>query len=299
MKIKTIQKSYEEVMALPRPVHKNPKRPHLAFRTLVRVLSQIDLIKAKFSYTGKVDKKGGPYLILMNHSSFIDLKIAHGILYPMPFHVVSTHDAFVGKKWLMTKIGCIPTKKFVSDTTLITDMRHALKKGTSVLMYPEAGYSFDGRATVLPEKFGRIVKLLGVPVLFIETKGAFARDPLYNGLKLRRVPVSAHVQTLISKEQISQLTNEEIDAKINLAFAFDNFAWQKENGVKITEEFRADGLERIIYRCAHCNTEGQMLGEGTKLTCKACGKSYYLTELGELSADNGETEFSHVPDWYN
>ena len=298
MKIKTIEASYDEVMSLPVPEHKAPKRPSVIFRTLVRVLSQIDLWKARFKFTGSFDKKGGPYLVLMNHSSFIDLKVAYGILYPMPFHTVSTHDAMVGKNWLMRKIGCVPTKKFVSDATLIADMKHALGRGTSVLMYPEAGYSFDGRATALPDRFGRLVKILNVPVLFIETKGAFTRDPLYNGLKIRRVPVSAHVETMFTKEQIAALSAEEIDAKINMAFAFDGFAWQKENGIRVTEEFRADGLERILYRCAHCEAEGEMCGEGTKLVCKRCGKTYTMTELGELIADDGDTRFSHVPDWY-
>ncbi|MBQ3866362.1 MAG: hypothetical protein II776_05620, partial [Clostridia bacterium] len=29
-----------------------------------------------------------------------------------------------------------------------------------------------------------------------------------------------------------------------------------------------------------------------------CGKVWRMTELGELVAEEGETEFSHVPDWY-
>lgn len=41
-----------------------------------------------------------------------------------------------------------------------------------------------------------------------------------------------------------------------------------------------------------------MLGRGTKLTCGNCGKEYTLTELGFLEAADGNTEFSHVPDWY-
>ena len=41
-----------------------------------------------------------------------------------------------------------------------------------------------------------------------------------------------------------------------------------------------------------------MEGHGTTLTCHACKKVYTLTELGELVANEGETEFSHIPDWY-
>lgn len=298
MKIKRIRMSYEDVMALPRAKHRVPKMPSILFRTLVRAAAQMDLWKAHFRFTGRVDRKGGPYLVLMNHSSFIDLEIASRILYPMRYNIVCTLDALVGKSWLMRQIGCIPTHKFVSDVTLIRDMEYALKHGSSVLMYPEAGYSFDGRATTLPRKLGMLLKRLGVPVLFIETHGAFTRDPLYNGLQLRHVPVSAEVSTLLTKEQIESSSVAELDAVIDSAFSFDNFSWQKEQKIVVDEPFRADGLERILYRCAHCHHEGTMKGEGIYLTCSHCGKRYRMDEYGQLVAEDGETEFSHVPDWY-
>ena len=42
-----------------------------------------------------------------------------------------------------------------------------------------------------------------------------------------------------------------------------------------------------------------MKGEGTHLACGCCGKRWELTTLGELKAVEGETEFSHIPDWYD
>ena len=42
-----------------------------------------------------------------------------------------------------------------------------------------------------------------------------------------------------------------------------------------------------------------MHGEGIKIRCDACGKSYTMSELGELSADDGDTEFSHIPSWFD
>ena len=41
-----------------------------------------------------------------------------------------------------------------------------------------------------------------------------------------------------------------------------------------------------------------MVGRGTTITCPTCGKSYTLTELGTLEASDGNTEFTHIPDWY-
>jgi hypothetical protein len=165
-------------------------------------------------------------------------------------------------------------------------------------MYPEAGYSFDGTATPLPDTLGSCVKLLGVPVVMIRTEGAFARDPLYNNLQLRRVKVSAEMEYLLSPEEIKKMSADEINAVLREQFSFDYFRWQKEKGVKITESFRADYLNRVLYQCPHCGVEGHMEGRGIHLTCHACGKMWELTEAGEMRALEGETEFSHIPDWY-
>ena len=54
-------------------------------------------------------------------------------------------------------------------------------------MYPEASYSFDGTATVIPASLGKFIQLLNMPVIMIKTYGAFLHDPLYNGLQLRKV----------------------------------------------------------------------------------------------------------------
>ena len=302
MKIKVTDKSYEEVMALPREEHRKPLKPSIFFRTLLKILSSADLKATNFHCRSiGMERLGAdePCLILMNHSSFIDLKIASTILYPRPFNIVCTSDGFVGKEWLMRHLGCIPTQKFVSDLGLVRNMVYTVKElHSSVLMYPEASYSFDGTATPLPESIGKCVKMLGVPLVMIRTYGAFARDPLYNGLQLRKVDVSADMEYLLSPQEIAKASTAEINALLAERFSFDNFRDQQEQQIRITEPFRADGLNRVLYKCPHCGNEGAMTGKGTTLTCNSCGKTYLLTETGFLEAQEGETEFSHIPDWY-
>ena len=284
---------------MPRSRHRNPLRPFFLLQLMVRLLSILDLFPTKFTYQThgmeQISKKE-PCLILMNHSSFIDLKIASRIFFPKPYGIVCTTDGFVGKKWLMRLLGCIPTQKFVSDMTLVQDMEYMLKKKrVSVLMYPEAGYSFDGTATPLPRKMGVLLKKLNVPVVTVITQGAFARDPLYNCLQKRRVNVRADVTCLATAQQIKELTVAQLDALLDEAFSFDNFRYQQENRIVIDEPFRADGLNRILYKCPHCLAEGQTVGKGTQLTCQNCGKTYTLDEHGFLTAENAA--FTHIPDW--
>ena len=302
MKIKTKKMAYEKVISIKKPKDKMPRRPLFLLRLIVRLLAQFDLISTNFSFVTRDMEKAGdvPCLILMNHSSFIDLEIVSKIFFKKPYCIVCTSDGFVGKSLLMRLLGCIPTKKFTSDPSLIKNIQYALKeKHTSVLMYPEASYSFDGCATPLPRKLGRLLKFLDVPVIYIQTYGAFSRDPLYNGLRKRKVKVSAEVSCILSRDEIAQKSVNEIDNILNNAFSFDNFKWQQENNIEIKEHFRAEGLNRILYRCVNCGVEGKMQGSGTTLTCNSCGKVHELDTFGFLKSTNGETVFSHIPDWYN
>ena len=302
MKINTRNLTYEEVLELPRLVHKNPRMPSRFLATVVRIASLPTLWKTRFSYTTeRMDLVGNqPCLILMNHSSFTDMKLAYAIFYPKRFGIVTSVDAmsgFLGK--LMRFLGCTPTHKYVTDMTLIRDISYMLKTNkTSVLMYPEAGYSFDGRTTTLPRKMGILMKKLGVPVVTVITQGAFARDPLYNMLQIRDVKVSAHVKCIATAEEVKKKSVAELDTLLDDAFSFDNFAWQRDNKVSIDVPFRADGLHRILYKCPHCNAENLMEGKGIHLTCHACGKQWLMDEFGQLSAQDGETYYSHIPDWY-
>lgn len=302
MKVKVIEKPYNEVINITPKVDNRIIKPNLLFRTLLKLVSLPELIQTNFKVTkvdmDKLDKKE-VCLYLMNHSSFIDMKIAMSILYPKPVNIVATFDAFIGKNGLMRRIGCIPTKKFVSDSQLVRNIYDILKnKGNSVLLYPEAGYSFDGKTTTLPFSLAKFIKFCKVPVVMITTYGAYHRQPLYNNLLRRKVKTSAEMKYVLSKEDINNLNENQIYEEICKWFSFDNFKWQQENNIKISEKKRAEGLNRILYKCPHCNAEGTMFTKNHAIVCTNCMKMYELTEYGYLKAKDGNSKFKHIPDWY-
>ena len=304
----TVRKlDYEKVMALPRPERKLPRKPGLFWRWLIRFLCVFGMMGTKFSYTTErmeLLEKDEPCLILMNHTCFQDMEVAYKIMSPRVMNIVASNDGFLGffglMEWLMRTIGCIPTQKFVSDVRLVKDMEYCFKTlKTSVLMYPEACYSFDGTATTLPAKMGILLKKYDVPVVMIRTFGAFGRNPLYNELKIRRhVPITAKATLLYTREEIREKTVRELSEGVQEAFGFDNFRWQQETGLKIPQHFRADGLHRILYKCVNCGAEGTMEGRDTGITCGTCGRHWELTEDGFLRAKGGQTEIDHIPDYY-
>ena len=307
MKTTVKKMDYDKVMALPRPKHKLPRKPNLFWRCLIHLLTVFGMMGTKFRYeTEGFEKlqKDEPCLYLMNHTCFQDMEVAYRIFFPKAVNIVASNDGFLGffglMEWLMRSIGCIPTQKFVSDLRLVQDMDYCFKTlKTSVLMYPEAAYSFDGTATTLPRKMGILLKKHDVPVVMIQTFGAFGRNPLYNELKIRRhVPITAKATVLYTREEIREKSVAELSEGIEKAFGFDNFRWQQEQDLHIHQSFRADGLHRILYKCVNCGAEGHMEGRGTGITCHSCGKHWELTTLGQLEAADGNTEIPHIPDYY-
>ena len=91
MKIKVKDLPLSEALAEPRTTHKPPVKPSPFFRWLLKTVSTGDLKETGFTLeTAGMEKlgKNEPALFLMNHSSFIDLKIASTVLYPRPFNIV-------------------------------------------------------------------------------------------------------------------------------------------------------------------------------------------------------------------
>ncbi len=299
MKIKYKKKDYAAVAAAPRPEHKKPMRPLFLLKWAIRIAALPDLWATRFTYERvRMEAcKDEPCMVLMNHSCFLDLMIANRVL-KRPYNIITTSDAFVGKELLMRLIGCVPTQKFVTDIRLVQDMTYALKTlKNHVLMYPEASYSFDGTATALPRKMGVLLKKLDVPVVMITTEGAFTRQPLYNGLRKRKVQVHAKIECLFTRQEVKELSVQTLSDKLDEAFTFDGFAWQKEKGVRVDRPDRAEGLSRILYQCADCGMEGKMQASGTQIRCTACGKTHEMQPDGSLQALEGDTKFSHIPAW--
>lgn len=246
-----------------------------------------------------VDGLKPPYIVLCNHNQFVDFFVSFKALHPYKFNNIATLDGFVGFEKVMTEIGCACHRKFTTDISLIRACHKILHEyGDILCMYPEARYSNVGTTGIIPDVVGKLVKKNKVPVVVILNHGHYLNTPFWDFRQYRKVPFHSTMKLVLTAEQVEELSVDEINEIIREEMYYDDHAWQKENNIKITEKFRADGLNKVLYKCPHCMSEGKTVGKGVYLTCEECGKKWELTELGEMQAVDGETEFSHVPDWY-
>lgn len=278
---------------------KYPIRQPKFFVWLIWVLSKIALLGKKYKVE-KINMEGlkPPYILLSNHMYFIDFELTAMGTLPHRVNNVVSIDGYVMRPWLMELIGCICKRKFTTDLHLVKSIRHVLKKGDILCMYPEARYSPIGTTAYLPDSLGKLVKMNKVPVVVVVHHGNYLHSPFWDFRHKRRVPLHTTMTQVLTAEQVSELSVAEINRVIRQAMQYDEYRYQKEIGIKITEPFRAQGLHKVLYQCPHCGTESKMDSKGTEIFCTQCGKRWNLEEDGSLRALEGETEFPHIPDWF-
>jgi len=239
-----------------------------------------------------------PYFLLCNHNAFMDFKVMTKAIFPKRANYVVAIDGFIGRGWLLRAVGCICNRKFVKSVNLVKNMINAKNNGDIVALFPEARYSLCGTTAVLPKSLGKMVRMMNVPVVTLIMHGHHINSPYWNTGNRKVKPVESEMKLLFTQEETQSLSVDELNEKIVEAYQYDDYAWQKERGIRVKSKTRAEGLHKVLYQCPACKVEYKMSSSGTMFNCDACGKKWQMSELGELCAVNGETEFSHIPDWY-
>lgn len=278
-----------------------PRRVKWYLKPIIKLLVAPAIKKYKPIIHSDVDENlKAPFILLCNHNAFLDFKIATTLLGKNPANYIVAIDGFIGREWLLRDVGCICKRKFTNDIRLVRQIKNCLDMNNVVVIYPEARYSLCGTTAVLPESLGKLLKLYKVPVVTLISHGHHVNSPFWDTSHERGIDhTEEEYNMLFTKEELDTLSVDEINERIVERFQYDDFKWQKDNNIIVNDKNRAVGLHRVLYQCPHCKTEYRMKSEGSKLFCTNCNKEWEMTELGELKAlNNGDTEFSHIPDWY-
>ncbi len=276
-----------------------PKKERI-FLTPLAFLLSFPAVWKRHLKVNKVAMEGlkPPYILLCTHHAFQDFKVTTASIFPHRANYIVAIDGFIGREWLLRNVGGIAKRKFTNDTKLVKQIKYSLENLKNIVaIYPEARYSLVGTTAILPDSLGKIIKLFKHPVVVLNMHGNYLSQPVWN-LKPRKLNITADMTQIIKKDEIEQLSLDEINDRIKKAFVYDEYKWQFDNKVVIDEPFRAENLHKVLYQCPSCLTEHEMDSKGNKIWCNHCHKTYEMDVYGKLHATEGETEFSHIPDWY-
>lgn len=270
------------------------------YLTPIAYLLSFPTIWRRHLKVNKVNMKGlkVPYILLCTHHAFIDFKVTTRAIFPNRATYIVAIDGFIKREKLLRNVGGICKRKFTNDPLLFRHIKYSLENIKQICaIYPEARYSLCGTTAILPESLGKMVKVLKKPVVVLNMHGNYLTQPVWN-LTMRKVPLKADMTQIITEEETHTLSVDEMNERIQKAFVYDEYKWQKENHIKIDYKYRAKGLHQVLYQCPSCKVEHEMDSDLNKIWCGSCGKTYEMDVYGQLKATSGVTEFSHIPDWY-
>lgn len=199
----------------------NPKNKRKAFKVFVfwswafRVLCLYGVKKVKNS-----EMPEGPYLIVANHSSYLDIFLMYSYLSKEPF-------LFLGKSEILKypliktffkkmNIPVFRDNRMKAAKSLIQAARE-VKNGWSIMIFPEGGIPDIDNPRMVEFKQGafQLAKNLKVPIVpisFTNNHRLFS-DPT-NILGPARPGIShVHIHEYITKEEIESLTQKELSQK--------------------------------------------------------------------------------------
>ena len=293
----------KKIVTAPFDRHREPPKQNLFFMPIIWlccwILTRSGRLKIRKE---RMEGLKPPFLVLGTHHAFMDFYITPLALFPHRANYVSELEGFENfGEWLYRQAGCLGTRKFVNDLSLVKNIKKVIDRGDILVLYPEARYANVGTSSAFPESVGKLAKFLDVPLVTIHMKGNYLQSPIWNLKKRAGVPLQTTITQLFTREELRAASAQDVNTKLQKALAYDEYKWQYDNRIRIDMERRAEGLELVLYQCPHCGAEFRMKTHGAALFCEACGARWHMTELGQLAATQkaeAADEFLHIPDWY-
>ncbi|GHU94682.1 hypothetical protein FACS1894156_3160 [Bacteroidia bacterium] len=257
-----------------------------------------------FMYRTKIHKEAmkgfkAPYLVLCNHNSFIDFKVFTMATFPQRANYIVALDGFISRNWLLRTVGGVCCRKFIKDIMVIKQIQHCLTVNRCITaLYPEARYSLIGTTSIIPSSVGKLIKMLEINTASLVCHGNHLLHPAWSKHTRHQARLEAVFSPICTQEETRTLSAEQINERIQKAMHYDDYQYQADKKLKITHKRRAEGIEKVLYQCPNCKTESSISSKGAVITCEACGKQWKMTEYGKIVALQGDTEFEHIPTWY-
>ena len=229
-----------------------------------------------------------PFMVLCNHTSFYDFYYMIRLLDNYrPAYVINQHILSAPVlRHFSNRVGMIPKKLFSNDTTAFKIIR-TLRAGYPVVIFPEGRLSVDGRNNPIIENPALLAKQMKVDLVIAKTSGAYFAGPKWRK-SFYRSHVTISVENVFRAEELADLSRSDLQRLVEDAFVYDESA---DNRSTFPQKRRAEGLDKILYRCADCGTLYTTRTKGADLFCASCGSIHHLDEtyhftdrIGTISA---------------
>lgn len=259
---------------------------------MARIMFNIKLIK------NEAKKAKKPYVVIQNHESVIDFYTSYAYIKPTSHVVISNSFYQVSKiRNCMRLSGVIPKQQFQTSIADLKLMKSSLEVNRPLVFYPQGLMTEDGISTIVPTATGKALKWFRQDVYFLKVTGTYFTSPKWSKIKRRGKP-NAEMIKLFSKEELEELTHEEIEKIVEEKLSFDAYRDQEKRMIKYKKGDLIEGLHFPLYKCPKCGKEFTMETEENHIFCRNCGNIGYADKYGFLHPESDSDVIYKLPsDW--
>ena len=230
-----------------------------------------------------------PYVVVANHSTFYDgFYLASGIRGRIYLLVTDSvlHGALGA---LIKRAGVVPMTKNLINVDSVRGMVDLVKRGKAIGMFPEGQTTWHGASGPIYPAVGKLIKLLGVPLVSAIVKGGYHIEPKWSRKK-RDGSITVEYALVAGAEEIAARTPDELTELIQSAITHDDFAYIHDNGLSFPSKRGAEYLERVLYHCPECDGLASLSSHDNTLHCGNCGAEWLWAGRGILHRQPGEPQ---------
>ncbi|QVK21547.1 1-acyl-sn-glycerol-3-phosphate acyltransferase [Mycoplasmatota bacterium] len=263
-------------------------------KPFVYIWMKIDT-KTKVYNHGVNFRRKEPFVLLGNHVYTFDVvKLAFS--WKITPVIVASHLLLTVPplKILLKYIAkCVPKSKGEADLRTAKSLIRAVKKGYPIMIMPEGDSTFFGETGYVEKSTAKLIKKLKLDVIVGLFKGGYLAKPRWALGKRHNRRVELHYKRIISKEEISNLTVDEI-YKIMCKELYNNdYDWQRNIMNKYPGKELAEGFTNVIYACSECRSLNTLATFGNTIKCKHCNTEGFMDDYGFI---HGFT-YDNMRDW--
>lgn len=263
---------------------KQYKLRHKFWYAFLRPIATL-FLKIKFGYKFK-RAKGLPenYIVLSNHTTdfdpiFVGASFRKQMYFVASEHITRWNTAYKVLNHIFEPI--VRYKGSIAATT-VREILRKTKGGQNVCIFAEGIRSWNGETGDILPSTAKLVKSAGCGLVTYRIRGGYFVSPNWSVGKTRRGKVTGKPVNVYTKEQIAEMSDEELYKVITKDLYENAYASQMQEMRKYKGKNLAERLENFVFICPNCKSYETLHSSGNEVKCSHCEKSFVYNEYGLL-----------------
>lgn len=243
-------------------------------------------LKLKFGYTYETAKNlPENYIVLSNHVTDFD-PIFVAASFPQQMYFVASEHIARWKNFFKFIDYCFaPIMRYKGSiaATTVKEVFQKVRNGHNVCIFAEGCRTWDGITCPILPSTGKMIKKARCGLVTYRLTGGYFVSPNWSKTSnTRKGYIHGAPVNIYTKEQIAEMSVNEINAIITRDLYEDAYERQLQEPKKYTGKNLAEGMENLLFICPSCGNLDTIKSNGNTVSCSACDMQFTYNEYAML-----------------